>query len=95
MKFTARQLLLSLVEDDKDLHASFKVNKYDRITGHGKENRCVLNCLIKRCLYKGRIDILKPCTGGLCEIPEDYHYSSARFYLDGTNEFGILKHFSG
>ncbi len=30
MKFTARQLLLSLVEDDKDLHASFKVNKYDR-----------------------------------------------------------------
>jgi hypothetical protein len=30
MKFAARQLLLSLVEDDKDFHASFKVNKYDR-----------------------------------------------------------------
>ncbi|MEO6638377.1 MAG: hypothetical protein ABIN25_08875 [Ginsengibacter sp.] len=30
MKFTARQLLLSLIEDDKELHASFKVNKYDR-----------------------------------------------------------------
>jgi len=30
MKFTARQLLLSLFKDDKDLHASLKVNKYDR-----------------------------------------------------------------
>ncbi len=31
---------------------------------------------------------------GLCEKPEDYHYSSAKFYLDGTNSFEILKHFS-
>ncbi len=30
MKFTARQILLSVVENDKELHASFKVNKYDR-----------------------------------------------------------------
>ena len=30
MNFTARQLLLSLFKDDKDLHASLKVNKYDR-----------------------------------------------------------------
>lgn len=29
MKFTARQLLLSLLEDDKDFHALFKVSKYD------------------------------------------------------------------
>ena len=30
MKLTARQFLHSLLEDDKELHASFKVNKYDR-----------------------------------------------------------------
>jgi hypothetical protein len=28
-------------------------------------------------------------------VPEEYHYSSARFYYDGTNSFGMLKHYSG
>lgn len=37
----------------------------------------------------------KPVRAGLCEIPEDYHYLSARFYIDGTNDFGMLKHFVG
>jgi REP element-mobilizing transposase RayT len=30
MKFTARQLLLCFFKDDKGLHSSLKVNKYDR-----------------------------------------------------------------
>ena len=29
------------------------------------------------------------------EMREDYHYSPARFYYDGTNSFGMLTHFSG
>jgi hypothetical protein len=28
-------------------------------------------------------------------IPEDYYYSSARFYYDGTDSFGMLTHYSG
>ncbi len=31
----------------------------------------------------------------LYEVPEDYQYSSAKFYCDGTNDFEMLKHFSG
>jgi hypothetical protein len=34
--------------------------------------------------------ILKyPVWAGLCEVPEDYHYSSARFYVDGFNGASI------
>jgi hypothetical protein len=36
-----------------------------------------------------------PVRAGLCTVPEEYHYSSARFYYDGTNSFGMLKHYSG
>ncbi len=32
---------------------------------------------------------------GLCAVPEDYYHSSAKFYYDGTNSFGMLKHYSG
>ena len=28
-------------------------------------------------------------------VPENYYYSSAKFYFDGTNTFGMLKHYSG
>jgi len=31
----------------------------------------------------------------LCTYPEEYRWSSARFYADGTDEFGIVKHFRG
>ncbi len=34
-----------------------------------------------------------PLRAGLCEIPEDSHYSSARFYHHDTNDFEMLKHF--
>ena len=36
-----------------------------------------------------------PVKAGLCELPEDYYYSSAKLYQDGTNSFGMLKHYSG
>jgi hypothetical protein len=31
-----------------------------------------------------------PVEAGLCNHPEDYEYSSARFYHDGLDAFGIL-----
>ncbi len=30
----------------------------------------------------------------LCLLPEDYHYSSARFYLTGVDDWGFLTHLS-
>ncbi len=94
MKFTARQLLLSLLEDDKDLHASFKVNKYDRDYQVWKREPLSIELLNKK-MFIQKLEYIhyNPVRAGLCETPEDYHYSSARFYLDGTNDFGMLKHF--
>ncbi len=29
----------------------------------------------------------------LAELPEDYYYSSARFYLENKDDFGFLTHY--
>jgi len=33
-----------------------------------------------------------PVNAGIFEIPEDYTYSSARFYFDGTDSWKMLTH---
>ena len=33
-----------------------------------------------------------PITAGLCVYPEDYKYTSAKFYETGEDEFGIMTH---
>ena len=33
-----------------------------------------------------------PVAAGLCTFPEEYKYSSARFYQSGEDEFGFLTH---
>ena len=36
-----------------------------------------------------------PVRAGLCELPENYHYSSAKFYREGSNSFNMLTHLQG
>ena len=36
-----------------------------------------------------------PVKAGICENPENYYYSSARFYHDGLDSFKMLTHFTG
>ncbi len=66
------------------------------ITRYGKENRLFIELLNKKkFIQKLEYIHYNPVRAELCEKPEDYHYSSAKFYHDGTNSFEILKHFSG
>ena len=36
-----------------------------------------------------------PVAAGLVAFEEEYKYSSARFYLTGEDEFGLLTHYTG
>jgi len=48
-------------------------------------------------MFKQKLEYIhyNPVRAGLCNVPEDYQYSSAKFYFDGTNSFGMLEHYSG
>jgi putative transposase len=96
MKHTARQLKLSLLKNDETFLADFKVNKHDR--GYQLWKREPLSIeLITAPVFNQKLEYIhdNPVRAGLCKKPEDYYYSSARFYYDGTNSFGMLTHFSG
>ena len=53
--------------------------------------------LLNESMFKQKLEYIhyNPVRAGLCNLPEEYYYSSARFYIDGANSFGILKHYSG
>ena len=96
MKYTAQQLKRSLIKNDIEALNAFKVNKYDREYQIWKREPLSIE-LISEDMFKQKLEYIhyNPVKAGLCEVPEEYYYSSARFYLDGTNNFGMLNHYSG
>ena len=76
--------------------AGFKVNKYDRECQVWKREPLGIE-LITKSMFIQKLEYIhfNPVSAGLCHVPEEYHYSSARFYFDGTNSFKMLTHFSG
>jgi len=75
---------------------TFKVNKYDREYQIWKREPFGIE-LLNESMFKQKLEYIhyNPVRAGLCNVPEDYYYSSAKFYLDGTNSFEMLTHFSG
>jgi putative transposase len=96
MKYTARQLKCSLVKNDLEMLADFKVNKYDREYQIWKRESLNIE-LITPAVFDQKLDYIhyNPVRAGLCVNPEDYYYSSAKFYFEGTDSFDMLTHYSG
>ena len=96
MKYTARQLKRSLIKHDAEKLDFFKVNKYDREHQIWKRESLSID-LVSMELFKQKLEYIhyNPVNAGICHLPEDYKYSSTRFYIDGMNSFGILTHFTG
>jgi len=78
-----------------DMLDTFKVNKYDRQYQIWKREPLSIE-LLNESMFKQKLEYIhyNPVKAGLCNVPEEYHYSSAQFYLDGTNSFGMLMHYT-
>jgi putative transposase len=96
MKYTAQQFKRTLTKNNIEALAIFKVNKYDREYQFWKRDSLSIE-LISHAVFEQKLDYIhyNPVKAGLCVNPEDYYYSSARFYYDGIDNFGILTHYSG
>ena len=96
MKYTAQQIKHSLTKYNSGMLAGFKVNKYDREYQIWKREPLGVE-LLNESMFRQKLEYIhyNPVKAGLCTVPEDYYYSSARFYYNGTNSFGMLKHYSG
>ena len=96
MKYTAQQLKRSLVNNNSEMLDDFKVNKYDRTYQFWKREPLSVE-LRTHAVFMQKLEYIhyNPIQAGLCFNPEDYYYSSAKFYYNGTDNFKMLTHFSG
>lgn len=89
LKYTAQQLKFSLIDSFSPLLEQFKSTQSDR-EYHFWERRPYKASMVSRRVLEQKLDYIhnNPVKAGLCKFPEDYTYSSARFYL--YNEFNPL-----
>ena len=96
MKYTSHQLIRLIKKNDPDMLSEFKVNKGDRDHQIWKREPLGVELFTAEVFYQKLAYIQNnPVRAGLCNYPEEYYYSSAKFYHGGIDDFGMLTHYSG
>ena len=93
MKYTAQQIKFDLQENNQQLLEEFRVNAKDRTYQFWERNSLNID------LYSDEVYLQKenyihynPVEAGLCKYPEEYYYSSARYYETLVDDFAFLTH---
>jgi REP element-mobilizing transposase RayT len=98
LKFTAQQFKFRLGDTGNDLLRKFKVALKDREYQFWQRNPLSID-LWTPDVFMQKLDYIhnNPLQEKwkLAEYPEDYKYSSARFYMTGDDEFDLVTHYSG
>jgi putative transposase len=98
LKFTAQQMKFRLIDTNDQRLSQFLVNAKDRQYQFWKRNSLSVD-LWSPNVFMQKLDYIhsNPLQDKwqLVKYPEDYKYSSARFYETGMDEFGLLTHYNG
>jgi REP element-mobilizing transposase RayT len=96
LKYTAQQIKFHLLEHGRGELEIYRVKATDREFQFWERNSLSIE------LYSTKVFMQKlnyihqnPVLAGLCLYPEEYHYSSAKFYETGIDDWGILSHYRG
>jgi putative transposase len=95
-KFTSHQFQKKLVAEDPEKLLQFSVSASDRKYNFWQRDPLAVH-IFSRDVAEQKLNYLhyNPLQEhwNLCRLPEDYRFSSARFYETGFDEFGILIHY--
>jgi REP-associated tyrosine transposase len=93
MTRTAQQIKADLGKNHPQVLPHFKVNVKDRSYQFWERNSLGVE-LFSNEVFMQKLDYIhyNPVKAGLCKLPSEYHYSSAKFYETGIDDFGILTH---
>jgi len=98
LKYTSQQIKFDLQKNHPKMIELFKVNLKDR-EYQIWENRPLSIPLWSASVFEQKLDYIhnNPIHSKwqLAKLPEDYYYSSARFYLLNENDFGFITHYKG
>ena len=96
LKFTAQQIKKDLKMHHPRVLPFFEVNLKDRKYQFWKRNPLSVD-LYSAAVFEQKLVYIhqNPVKAGYVEHAEDYYYSSAKFYEEGSTEFGFLSHYEG
>jgi REP element-mobilizing transposase RayT len=94
--FTSKRIIKQLSIDNPKILDTLKVNKYDRTLQVWKRRSLSIELFTEK-TFMQKLEYIhdNPVKAGLVEYPEEYLYSSARFYHDGIDVFRMLTHYMG
>ena len=97
LKYTAQQIKFDLQKNNPELLKQFRVDAKDRQYQFWERNALSID-LFTEPVFKQKLDYIhnNPIQEKwkLAEFPEEYKYSSAKFYQTGIDDFGFIKHFA-
>ncbi len=92
MKFTAQQIKFNLLKSNNNMLSELKVDAKDRKYQIWERNPLSVDLINeKRFIQKMSYIHFNPVKAKMCSFPEEYHYSSAKFYERGIDDFNLLK----
>jgi REP element-mobilizing transposase RayT len=98
LKFTSQQIKFKLMDTGNTLLHGFLVNAADRKYQFWKRNSLSIDLWSDE-IFMQKLEYIhnNPLQDkwNLAKLPEEYRYSSARFYWDGFDEFNLLTHYNG
>ena len=98
LKFTSQQIKFKLLDTSNTYLEGFMVGLSDRKYQFWQRNSLSID-LWTDYVFMQKLEYIhnNPVRENwiLAEYPEDYKYSSANFYLNDVDEFGLLSHYNG
>lgn len=93
LKFTSQQILKILRNERSDMQEKLLVQSKDRKYQVWERNSLGVPLWSPQVFWQ-KLEYIhyNPVKAGLCEYPEDYKYSSARFYLKNEKNWDFLVH---
>jgi REP element-mobilizing transposase RayT len=96
MTYTSKAIKNKLSHENLPLLEQLRVNKFDRTYQIWKREPLSIELFTEKVFLQKLAYIHEnPVSAGLVHFGEMYKYSSAKFYMDGFDEFKILTHYSG
>ena len=95
LSYTAHKIKLDLEKNHPKVLPHFKVSAKDREYQFWERNALGID-LYEHKVFIQKLDYIhwNPVQAGICKFPEEYYYSSAKYYEYGIDDFGIIAHYN-
>ncbi|MBL7858548.1 MAG: transposase [Cyclobacteriaceae bacterium] len=96
LKYTCQQILKTLQKEQSETMSALLVNAKDRKHQVWERNSLGVPLWTSEVFWQ-KLDYVhnNPVKAGLCKVPADYKYSSARFYEKNDKDWVFLTHHEG